>query len=604
MGLLAYDPDQLAHLRLAMRDALTELEGTVNWSLDAQVAMVTVREARRRLAEHWLPLVERLLATDPLAGRALAAAGLDDVRNSLTHVMHDGYGWAVQADPRADDPTVVTAEEARALGAMLSQGDLDELLADPAAFNWAAAQLEWIAQDPRLTAEFMANCDDLARVVDALALRRMELDAPTASGPITPGQIDLVIGGLAAVWNTHVGGHDANTATDAALDPAVVLPDPGAMSPYAQAVFLRAMDLDAATFASVAVEILERWLMAEGGSGAPDAFRPGPNAADLLFARLVEDPAAAAAFAVLAADEPAILFATAEDPALAQQVALLGTSPEALATADAEAPVTAFVEWFQRNTPYLSTADPTYPSGWQPFLVDLIAPWTLQFTGLATWQFPWTAPEDLLAFVIAQPGAAERLTADAELVAAGAAGQLSELGRLEPILVATYLGLLSQLIVERDVAGEEQRAARWAATLTVLNALVDVVTVPAGTATSVAMIAGGPTIDAVIAHWEPDPAAVRAAAEADSLAAQTVLAAGMANGLHAAWVSAGSLPPGTLPPPQPNPDADDPAAEYLHDFTEWLLALDRAGCADLADEAQRFVYMILNPWDGGEDMAD
>lgn len=114
MGLLAYDPDQLARLRLAMRDALTELEGTVCWSLDAQVAMVAVKEARRRLAQQWLPLVDHLLDADPLAGRALTALGFDDMRNALVHVMHHGYGWAVQPDPREDDPTIVTPEEARA----------------------------------------------------------------------------------------------------------------------------------------------------------------------------------------------------------------------------------------------------------------------------------------------------------------------------------------------------------------------------------------------------------------------------------------------------------------------------------------------------------
>ena len=600
MGLLAYDPDQLARLRLAMRDALTELEGTVCWSLDAQVAMVAVKEARRRLAQQWLPLVDHLLDADPLAGRALTALGFDDMRNALVQVMHHGYGWAVQPDPREDDPTIVTPEEARALGALLSQGDLDVLLDDPGEMEWVAAQLERIALDPRLTAEFTNNCEDLARVLNSLAERRIALDTPSGSGPVTVGQIDLVVHGLAAVWSTHVG------ARERCLDPAVLLPQADTMTPYAQALLLAAMDVDPTTFAVVAVQILERWLIAADGTGQgpSDAFQPGPNAADLLFARLIDDQQAAAAFVTLAADEPAILFTTADDPALAQQVAITGTSPAALAAAAAEAQVTAFIEWFQRNAPYLNTAEPTYPDGWQTFLVDMVAPWTLQFTGLATWHFAWTPPEDLLAFVIAQPGAADRLAADAQAVAGGAVAQLQELDRLEPILIATYLGLLSQLTVEQQVADEEQRAARWAATLMVVNAFVDVVTLPAGTATSVAMIAGGPVVDSVIARWEPDPAAVRAAAEATSLATQTVVAAGIADALHAAWVQHGQLPANVLPPPRPNPQADDPAADYLRDVTTWLLALDAAGHGDLADQAQRLIYLVLNPWDGGEDMAD
>ena len=118
------------------------------------------------------------------------------------------------------------------------------------------------------------------------------------------------------------------------------------------------------------------------------------------------------------------------------------------------------------------------------------------------------------------------------------------------------------------------------------------------------MIAGGPVVDSVIARWEPDPAAVRAAAEATSLATQTVVAAGIADALHAAWVQHGQLPANVLPPPRPNPQADDPAADYLRDVTTWLLALDAAGHGDLADQAQRLIYLVLNPWDGGEDMAD
>ncbi len=157
MALLAYDPDRVGRLHLALAGALTGLQSLSCDDPAAADAIRAVEAFASELEFCWLPLAHRLLATDPLSPARQRDLRIDALDQALVRVMADGYGWSVQTDVRSDDTSVVTAEEARALGARLDDISAEALLDDPQQLRYVAQQLEVIGSSTTLSAEFLAN---------------------------------------------------------------------------------------------------------------------------------------------------------------------------------------------------------------------------------------------------------------------------------------------------------------------------------------------------------------------------------------------------------------------------------------------------------------
>ena len=74
MGLLAYDPQRVGRLRQALVEAVDDLRRVTCTDPAATDAMRVVRSAVAQIDATWLPLVDRLLASDPLSRAQRIAA--------------------------------------------------------------------------------------------------------------------------------------------------------------------------------------------------------------------------------------------------------------------------------------------------------------------------------------------------------------------------------------------------------------------------------------------------------------------------------------------------------------------------------------------------
>ncbi|MGB8860315.1 MAG: hypothetical protein WCC60_13700, partial [Ilumatobacteraceae bacterium] len=450
MGLLAYDPDRVGRLHLAMSNALDELRAVRCTDPAAADAMRAVNAAATQLEVSWLPLVFRLLSTDPLSGGQRRDAGFGALDQSLVRVMADGYGWAVQADPLADDATVVTPEEARALGATLGVINVEALLDDPQQLHWLALQLEVIGRDPALSAAFIANFHGWAELCDRLAGRRALLlaETPSQSGS-TVADLDGVFAGLAHVQRQAL----ITAATDECVTPTAVIAQMEEMNPYSAALLVRSLGLDGAMLAHVADQLLVRWRnmpwrLDQSAPPSDFSFWEGPNTGDILFQVLLLDPAACAVFVGLAVEHPDVLFATATDPGLAHQVIATATDPARTPAAEAAALIVPILEYFEGFEYGFDVGNEGYDGSWPLFLVDLISPWTMQFSPLNDdWSLSARRKADLLSFVVDDANSLARLVANADTVRDGAIATLAtgDSHTLEEF--AAYLGLLSQVVL-------------------------------------------------------------------------------------------------------------------------------------------------------------
>ena len=200
MSYLAYDPDRVDALLSSMRRSLDELRRTRCDDPAAVDAMRVLRSVTLDVDMFWMPLVLRTATTPSLTAGKRLPADLGELPNSLAFVMATGYGWSLVHDPVNDDPGVVTAEEARALGSRMNEADAVAATAQPESLRWLSSQLEIIGRDPQLSAQFLANFHEWAPWGDALGRRRARLLADVERDTrVTVADLDSVFAGLAHV---------------------------------------------------------------------------------------------------------------------------------------------------------------------------------------------------------------------------------------------------------------------------------------------------------------------------------------------------------------------------------------------------------------------
>ena len=583
MSLLAYDPDRVGHLHRSLRLAAEGLRSIACTDPAAADAVRVVRAMAAQVEQTWLPLAARLLTEAPLSRAQRDHRHLGALDQSLVRVMAEGYGWSVQLDPLTDDASVVTAEEARALGAMLGEIDLAGLLADPVQLRWLAQQLQVIGRDARLGAEFVANMRDWTTLTRLLGTTRASLDGagnPPSAGATTVADLDRVLDGLMAAWRATLPASVLQARTSATI--ASLLPPLDHPDPYVQALLLRSLRLEPATLAEVTGELLRGWVDTKAGGGSTiDLDQPyGANAADLLLPLLLADPAACAHFMTLVAERPAILFETLDDPEIGHRVALVGTDPANTGSAAAGRALLAVLGYFDVD-PY-STAPNTdgYPGDYGPFLADLVAPWLLQFSGAnEEWQADDMTKQHALAIALRDDAGLQHLAAAGQRIADGftrtlAAGPITAATLELAAQVGGLLNILGQLEVEQRADDEADRPRYlWDLSWTVIGAAGSLL--PGGPAAGVAVggtIAGveellGPAFD------EPDPERVRRDAEYARDVASTAAVAVTLAALFQSWRDSGDLPATAAPPPVPDVDQSCPSDAYRDAVEAWVAQL-------------------------------
>lgn len=586
MSLLAYHVGRLTHLEVSMRRSLDQLRALAVTDPAAADAMHTVRAAASQIELVWLPLVRRVLATDPLSREVRRSAGLGELDQSLVTVMVDGYGWAAQHDMLADDATVVTLEEASALAARLNDRTLD--VDDPEQLEWLAQRLAIIGRDPQLSAAFLANFHDWAELCDRLAGQRaLLLSGQPFSSSTTVSEIDGVFAGLGRALQ-----HDLTA--DACPTPDSVLPEMDSMQPYSAALVVRHLGLDGALLGQVTERLLRRWLDAPRQrhfEEAPTDFHlDGPNTADLMMPLLLADAVAGRWFVAAAALRPDLLVATADDAAAVQQLILTATDPALVSATDAAAVIVSIIDHVADGNPL--TADGAERGrAWDLFLVDLIAPWTLQFSPLdEQFRLPPERKAQLLGFVIDDAVALDRLVAATTTVQAGVLTSLSNGSTRTLEEFASYIGLLGGLVVN-ELVGDEARA------LAAFEMLIGVAGLATALIPGVPMVAGiamGTGLELMGAFAPFDPQRVASDARYAQEYSLTVTAAAVVATVARRLVDDGVLVVGSTAPPVPDPDTDHPAHEFMLALGRWLEQLPGGLDGDAAKEIRLHTYMVLN----------
>jgi hypothetical protein len=579
VGLLAYDPVSLDALRGSLGAAFDDLRGIRCDDTEAATAMAAVRNARRTLNEFCLPRVQDILNSDAMTSYHKANVDGNDIRNALVFTMANSYGWTVSTDPFNDESMTVTAEEARALGFRLQNGNLNRLTDHPEEIAFIAGQLAVINADPQLRAEFLANFNGLDKLADTLATKRIELVDQLSWSGVDPA-LSTEVASLDATFVELTQLYQSRPSTShAGPYPAWI----GGVEPITAALLLRYAGLDAITLGYVSNDLLVRWRDTDPFDEGREQpmwtdmeFQHGPNAADILFQLMLDTPGATTVYVIDAAANPASMWLTATDHRLAQQVALQGTDPANINANLAGDVLKSFIEFAEDDqVVFASDFNPVAPIDYATFLGQLVAPWLLQFSPLND---DWAGLDrhekaELLQAILEDDGALAAMMASRSAMVDGLFTSVQANGATTFTLNdhAELLGLLGQLIVNQKVGNEEERMATW-------DLWWDVLTTPVAFLKVAPIVGVGidkaldQTHDWIVDNeWlaAPSPDHVENEAEYELEWSLTLSGATMAT---VAFFQVG-YPAGIKPPPKPNPNVADPQAQYEEDFNDWMETL-------------------------------
>ncbi len=271
-----------------------------------------------------------------------------------------------------------------------------------------------------------------------------------------------------------------------------------------------------------------------------------------------------------------------------------------MTAAEAGAAIVPILDYFEQQPYALDAMSEGYDRSWELFLVDLIAPWTMQFSPLDnTWGLNNERQRDLLAFVIDDERALSRLLQQADVVRDGVLNDLATQGAGALEAFAAYFGLLHQLVVNETVQDEEEALAAFEFVVGVSAAVL--ARLP-GLGVAARLLIGGVT-KALVAHAPFDPA--KAAHDAHYLQEYTltVTAAAVATAVAQGWLQQGTLAPGFPMPPVPDPAEHNPAAHFVERFGAWLQQLPGGADGELADHVARLTYAFVGPAGAGGALA-
>lgn len=596
MGLLAYHPDEVGRLHLAMRRAVDDLRRLSCHDPAAADAMRLVRNSATQLETVWLPLANRLLTTDPLSGRQRRDAGIGGLDQSLIKAMADDHGWSVQTDPLQDDASIVTPEEARALAAALNELDPQALADDPARLAWLAQQLAVIGADPVLSREFLATFDNWDVLPLVLATQRAALLSEGGDGGAGVVGIDGVFDGLMAIWRNTLDPRILAAGTQAnvtSLLPDLYLPDP-----YVQALMLRGLDLDPMTLATVTHELLSVWIEHKynGDMWSIDlAPRLGPNTADILLAEVAEHPIACVRFLTLAQDNLDVLFWTLAQPDIAHRIVLTATDPANVTPQQAEPLVLGVIEYFATNPYHTGFSTDGYPGDYGQLLGELVVPWMQQFTNTNDdWSDDNARHKGAIAIVMGNDEAMQALLAATDRIVAGFT--FSSDRTVQAQQIGALLNMIYRAAIEAQVDDEADKdQAGWDLLWTVLSAATNFLDVHPLWAITI-----GLTVDQLGEFLgdtfldQPDPDQVRQRGELLLDLTVTTVAAQWLNALVGDWYADGTLAEDFPPPPQPDLTSDCISSDWHDALDNWLASLPGGPSGLLAQTAGGVVDDVVS----------
>jgi len=546
MTYLAYDPTLLTALQRRMRMATDELRSLRSDDPETAIALRTVRMAADDLEHHWLVVVGGVLHGTPLHG-ATPSHDLDALDSATARAMAVQRGWAVAPDPTVDD--MMTDADALALADRLGELDLHEVANDPHTVQWLTDRWRRIARSASLSTAFIERCPRWTELADLLAARQPH--------DFAADQALTALTGLL---------HRApSTWADA-------------VQPYTAALLLRTLQVGSKELAALTDRLLQlpRWPLDE----APDA-----NRADVLLGTLLRDPVACTHYLELAMSHPNTLFDHLTDPTLANRVVLKATDPRFVDEATAGRLVPGLIRWFDDQP----ERDPGL------LLVDLITPWTVQFSPTHhAWQLDTDTRNRLLGIAMHSDGALQRFIDNEAAIIGAAHRSFSSHTAHRGELLSGWVGLIGGLIMNERVRGATERRKAW-------DMLCNIAALAASLAPGVAL-GVGVSIAVMVIHDHHGPDVVKETHDAvwGKSAAVTKAAEYLAREVHRLWVANGRLPRNFAEPPRIDTTVVSPSEQWYNDFEDWMFTLPGGIDGTMANEARHAVWAALNPWLVGE----
>ena len=567
MTYLAYDPIGLRIFEVRATRALEQLRRLRSDDPDAATAMRTVRRIVHHMDGDMLPTVHRILRADPLREDIDDRDDLPAVQNSLARFMAVERGWAVALDPRADDPTRTTVDEARALGRRLQELSPKDLADDPSRMRWITRELNLIGADPAPAAAFAAEFDRWAEWTSALArpraMRVAQLDGGMRMGL---DDLDMAIAAFAHVAHHQVGAGGT-------------LPWLDTVDPYTAALVVRDLGLTGQALADMVRRLRDR-----PAEELDDL--PGENTGDILLKALLAEPSALAPYLLAAVWHPASIFDHLVDPGLAAEVARRGSDPALVDPDTARRIVVPLLAYFAQDR----SLDPGL------LLADLIVPWTVYFSPANNrWNLDAAFATKLVNTALRQKGALNRFVEQADAIVAGARRTFATEGAHSIADFTSYLGMIGVLIVNERVRRLDLRERAWQAIFSLASIAASFV--PG------AVLGTAATLTVVI--WShagaPDLREQLRDAKRGSDVALAQAGVVVARSVYDRWLQDGRITDQVPPPPQLDLDGPNiPSVQFLNAFIDWLMLLPGADTGELGLEMRGQVAQVLNGWTVGE----
>ena len=389
------------------------------------------------------------------------------------------------------------------------------------------------------------------------------------------------------------GGEGAATAMVQLLD---------GYAPMEAAQVLSTLGLHGAALAEAVDRLVRRWRddVAGRASSVPSdqlADLTRPNPCDALFRLLIADPVAAGRYLELAGEHPLTVLEATGDAELMHQLVLAATSPAVVNAQEAGRLLAPLLREYLsgwRPLDAFGLGDPDWPV----FLADVLAPWTLQLAPLAdAWPLTPDERRAVLQMLVDDDRALQRFVSSGEEVRAELAREIGSAGDADQELVASYSGLMAQLLINRRYDDEAQSQASWEFLLTIAGTATTFL--PGGVPMGLASSASTAIVDEVL-PFDPGRAARDEACAQDYV--RTVQAAAVAHAVYRHWLQEGTITATTPPPPMPDPDPDGcpPLVDYRTRFTDWLATLPGGADGELAEHIDRLVEPWCNAYAAGE----
>ncbi len=603
---MGYDASLLEALLQAMEQAHDELSAIKSSDPAAIGEMIKVRSIAKRLNEHWLPLLHRVLGCEAMtlytspppdttlfdqflklpkhSGCAssqsngfLTGSGAAGAAGSWFTWPTSAHPWRSTIDPLAASDSAMTVDAAAFLGAWVTDHDGQYTEADLA---FLQAQLARVETSSEFVTAFLAAISSSAFVdlVNELGTTQAEIrlgDLANGYGeqhPENHASIDHAVQHIATIIVT--GQHEGVfTMTTAELSER--------LDPYPAALLVQQMHLDADELGALSVAIIRREPVE---SSYAMSFERSVSAAAVLMATILAtvDGPSRYVVALVAADLPGQLITDPINRELSDRILFEGTRPDVLSAGEQSIVIpmlvdsmTQFIAWNPRPNP---DPDRDVPS----LLAMVMAPYLLQIfgPGSGTTRPGFDIDVDgrslILNLIDQNPAMANYLAAERDQFALSFDEHLGHDFESDRQLfgdLALLLGILDGIYERAELASGDRARAQ----LALFWSVAAMAGLPLPTVGKLGARVGATGAQALMEGAGVGPASPHEARQkvtGDTDARSAVMASVIVNATFDAFVAQGRIPAASPRPPEPDTGADRVGLDYVGALSAWISEIE------------------------------